>query len=270
MEEGHLRFERGVPNPDAHTGAVTKLVLADKSTSPYAEEMHPLNRHVVLAFLSCMGLGVVFMNFAPVLPKLQVIYGRGSVGLAFLATSIALGHALVQIPAGMIIDALGIKKTLGVSLAVILLSNLLCAYNTEYRLCFDDAFHRRNWYGFCFSGRNQVRVTLFTAPLYRGAVQGVFGASFTVGGVLPFLIMPALFGIDWRLIFVATAAFFVFPLGLLILWGQDIGRGSANKWSDYRPLFSNEIILGLGFSTCRPLRRSHDPVHMVHRLRHSS
>ena len=59
--------------------------------------------------------------------------------------------------------------------------------------------------------------------------------------------MPALFGIDWRLIFVATAAFFVFPLGLLILWGQDIGRGSANKWSDYRPLFSNEIILGLGF-----------------------
>ena len=165
-----------------HTPAREKRVLADRSPSPYAEEMHPLNRHVVLAFLSCMGLGVVFMNFAPVLPKLQVIYGRGSAGLAFLATSIALGHALVQIPAGMIIDALGIKKTLGVSLAVILLSNLLCAYNTEYRLCFDDAFHRRNWYGFCFSGRNQY-ATLFTAPLYRGAVQGVFGASFTVGGV---------------------------------------------------------------------------------------
>ncbi len=77
------------------------------------KEMYPLNRHVVLAFLSCMGLGVVFMNFAPVLPKLQPIYGTGSAGLAFLATSVALGHAVVQVPAGMAIDAIGITRTWG-------------------------------------------------------------------------------------------------------------------------------------------------------------
>ena len=186
------------------------------------------------------------MNFAPVLPSLQVIYGRGSAGLAFLATSIALGHAIVQIPAGMIIDTLGIKKTLGLSLSVILFSNLVCAYHTDYGFVLIMRFVAGTGTGFAFLAGIKY-ATLFTAPRYRGAVQGLFGASFTLGGVLPFLVMPALLRIDWRLIYVATAAFFVFPLSLLMLWGQEIGRGSGNKWSDYRPLFSNEFILALGF-----------------------
>lgn len=223
-----------------------KPVLADKPLSPGMGEISPLNRHVILAFLSCMGLGVVFMNLAPVLPKLQLIYGTSSAGLAFLATSIALGHAIVQIPAGMAIDALGIKKTLRVSLAVILLSNLLCAYHAEYRFVLIMRFVAGMGTGFAFLAGIKY-ATLFTAPRYRGAVQGFFGASFALGGVLPFLVMPALLSIDWRLIYVATAAFFVFPLSLLMLWGRDVGRGSAMKWGDYQPLFRNEIILALGF-----------------------
>jgi predicted MFS family arabinose efflux permease len=210
------------------------------------EKMHPFNRHVVLAFLSCMGLGVVFMNLAPVLPKLQAIYGKGSAGIALLATSIALGHAVVQIPAGMAIDAVGIKRTLGLSLAVILLSNLLCALHEDYRFVLGMRFVAGIGTGFAFLAAIKY-ATLFTATRYRGAVQGIFGASFTLGGIPPFLFVPALLSIDWRLIYVGTAAFFVIPLALLLLWGKAVGRGSGMQWSDYRPLFGNRVILALGF-----------------------
>lgn len=210
------------------------------------EKMHPFNRHVVLAFLSCMGLGVAFMNLAPVLPKLQSIYGRGSAGIALLATSIALGHALVQIPAGMAIDKVGVRRTLGISLALILLSNLLCAYNADYRFVMVMRFVAGMGTGFAFLAAIKY-ATLLSPTRHRGAVQGVFGASFTLGGIPPFLGVPALLSIDWRLIYVATAAFFVIPLALLLLWGKDVGQGSGMRWSDYRPLFGNKNILALGF-----------------------
>ncbi len=117
------------------------------------------------------------------------------------------------------------------SLAVVLLSNLLCAYYTEYRFVVVMRFVAGMGTGFAFLAAIKYAI-LFTATRYRGVVQGVFGASFTLGGVLPFLVIPVLFSIDWRLIYIATAAFFVIPLALLMFWGKDIGSGSAMKWNN--------------------------------------
>ena len=208
-------------------------------------EKSAFNIHVITAFLSCMGLGVVFMNLPPVLPELRTAYGVTYASIGFLVTSLVLAHAAVQIPSGLVTDVIGPKKALLWSLSLILVSTLFCVFNKHYYFVLFLRILGGIGTGFAFiSGMKYA--ALFTPESRRGLVQGIFGGSFSVGGIFPFLLMPMLVQINWKLIYLTTACFFAIPIFLLVLWGKEVRSGTEIKLAQFKPVFKTEAIWMLG------------------------
>ena len=65
--------------------------------------------------LGCLGIGIMFMNIPPVATQFMQLFGVGYSGLSFFLSSLFWTHALAQIPAGLIIDRLGILRSLVIS-----------------------------------------------------------------------------------------------------------------------------------------------------------
>jgi MFS family permease len=199
-----------------------------------------------MAFLSCMGLGVVFMNLPPVLPSLKAAYNVTNASIAFLVTSLVLAHAAVQIPAGLMTDQIGPKKTLIASLGIIFLSTFACVFNNSYTFVLVMRFLSGIGTGFAFNSGLKY-ASIFTAENRRGMMQGIFGGSFSIGGIIPFFLMPFLAGINWKFIYLASSAFFVFPITCLFLWGKEVKSEYIIKLSQFKPVFKSRSIWILGF-----------------------
>ncbi len=204
-----------------------------------------MNRHLYMAFLSCMGLGVVFMNLPPVLPTLKAAYNVTNASIAFLVTSLVLAHAAVQIPSGLITDQIGPKKTLIISLGIIFLSTLACAFNTSYTFVLVMRFLSGFGTGFAFNSGLKY-ASIFTAANRRGMMQGIFGGSFSIGGIIPFFLMPFLADINWKFIYLVSSAFFILPITGFFLWGKEVKSESTIKLSQFKPVFKSRSVWILG------------------------
>jgi nitrate/nitrite transporter NarK len=204
-----------------------------------------INIHVLTAFLSCMGLGVVFMNIPPVLPELKMTYGVTYARIGLLATSIIFAHAAVQIPSGLLTDIIGPKKSLLLSLSLILIANLLCIFNNHFNFVLCMRIISGIGTGFAFLAGMKY-AALYTSEENRGLVQGFFGGAFSIGAILPFLLMPIMVKIDSRLIYLTTAAFFMIPIFCLLIWGVEVHTQSGMRLAHFKPIFKNKDIWMLG------------------------
>lgn len=192
-----------------------------------------------------MGLGVAFVNLPPVLPSLKEFYHTDNARIAFLVSSLVLAHGFVQIPAGMITDSIGVKKTLLMSLALLFFSNLACMFNLDYGFVLTMRLFSGVGTGFAFASGIKY-ASVFTSDRHRGMMQGFFGGSFSIGGVMPFFVMPSLMLIDMRLIFLVTALFYVIPFAMLLIWGKEVKTKSAVKLAHFKPVFQDKAIWVLG------------------------
>jgi nitrate/nitrite transporter NarK len=199
-----------------------------------------------MAFIACMGVGFVFMNLPPIMPSLKTIYGVNNAQIAFLATSVVLAHAGFQIPAGIITDRMGVKRTLILALALIVISSLLCTIDSSYFFVLTMRLLNGVGTGFVFCAGNKYAI-LFTPEKHRGAAQGIFGGSFSLGAVLPFFIMPGLMAIDWKWVYLVTALFLMVPLVSMLIWGKEVKPDSTLRLTQFKFLFLSKIILVLGF-----------------------
>lgn len=192
-----------------------------------------------------MGLGVVFMNIPPVLPELKMTYGVTYARIGLLVTSIIFAHAAVQIPSGLLTDVIGPKKSLLLSLSLLLIANFLCIFNNHFNFVLCMRVLSGIGTGFAFLAGMKY-ATLYTSEENRGLVQGFFGGAFSIGAILPFLLMPIMVKIDWRLIYLTTAAFFVIPIFCLLIWGVEVDSQSGIRMAHFKPIFKNKAIWMLG------------------------
>ena len=204
-----------------------------------------INIHVLTAFLSCMGLGVVFMNIPPVLPELKMAYGVTYARIGLLVASIIFTHAVVQIPSGLLTDIIGPKKTLLLSLSLILIANLLCIFNNQFDFVLCMRVLSGIGTGFAFLSGMKYAAS-YTSEENMGLVQGFFGGAFSIGAILPFLLMPIIVKIDSRLIYLTTAAFFMIPIICLLIWGVEVRSKSRMRLAHFKPVFKNRAIWILG------------------------
>ena len=70
-----------------------------------------MNIQTLFALLVGLTVGIVFMNIPPVLTELMDIYGTTYTQISVLMSALLWTHAAMQIPAGMIVDRLGIRRT---------------------------------------------------------------------------------------------------------------------------------------------------------------
>ena len=167
--------------------------------------------------LGCLGIGIMFMNIPPVATQFMQLFGVGYGGLSFFLSSLFWTHALAQIPAGLIIDRLGILRSL-------VISAILCT------ACSLAPFLAPQGLGLAIVMRLTVGmasamlflaivsvVKILAPPRFLARAQGLQGAAFSFGTMLPYLALPFFGPMGWAASYVMVA---LMPALLLfsLLW----------------------------------------------------
>jgi MFS family permease len=142
--------------------------------------------------------GYLFMSLAPLSGQFMALFGTGYAGLSLFFSALLWAHALVQLPAGLILDRLGIYRGFLIAAVISILANLLpfiapdrLALATALRFCAGLST------GLMFLAG--VKITGMMAPPEKMAqAQGVQGAAFSLGIMLPYVTLPWLGDNAWR------------------------------------------------------------------------
>ena len=148
------------------------------------------------ALISAMG-GYLFMSVAPLSTQFMALFGVGYAGMSLFLSGLLWSHSLVQLPAGLILDKLGVYRGFLIAIIIALVSNLLPFLAPE-NLALATALR---FFGGLSSGvlfLAGVKVTAMMAPPEKIAqAQGIQGAAFSLGTMLPLSlihIFPTLIG----------------------------------------------------------------------------
>jgi len=180
-----------------------------------------MNMQVSLALLSCAAIGMVFMSIPPVLLRFKELFSLTSAEAAFLATSVVASHAIVQIPAGIVTDRLGARRTLIVSLGLIIVSSSLPAIRPSLCLMIFSRLLSGIGTGLAFNSGVKY-ASVHATDSSRAFVQGFFGGAFSLGGIPAYVLMPSLFDINPSLIFATTSLVTAVPFLGLLRFGKEV------------------------------------------------
>lgn len=184
--------------------------------TPVNSPQAAVNRHQIISLIAGMGIGVSFLNLTPVLPMLQQVYGVSNAKMGFLITALVLSHSLVQVPAGVVVDKMGLNRSLALALIIGALGNGLCAINNSYGFVLIMRVMAGLGTGLVFVSGIKL-ATVQAHPSKHLMIQSIFGSLINMGSVIPFFVSPLLAEFGWRPIFLFTAMFFLLPLLLMAL-----------------------------------------------------
>ena len=172
-----------------------------------------VNREIVFALLLGFDLGITFMNLPPALQTLMGVYGVSYVTISVLIGALFWSHALMQMPAGLIADRVGIKRTLVVSLFCVSFGNLLPASLPSLGLAIVGRMIIGVGSGLGFV--TTMKMIVLHGPEGKGgAYQAFFAGSFSFGSILAYMIIPLLMRLGWYWIYILPggASLLLFPL----------------------------------------------------------
>src|SRR5512134_2133319 len=86
-----------------------------------------MNGKMAYAFLMGLLLGFIFLNIPPALDLLMALYGASYTQISILISALLWSHALMQIPAGLITDRLGLRRALVICLTFMAVGGLFPA-----------------------------------------------------------------------------------------------------------------------------------------------
>jgi sugar phosphate permease len=163
-----------------------------------------MHREIVFALLNGLNLGIIIMNLSPVLSELMELYGVSYTQISVLLSALLWPHAAMQLPAGMITDRLGIRRTQLVSLACMGLGNALPAARPVLALAL--AGRMITGLGTGMGWLATLKLLAISAPGGQaGAYQAFFAGCFSLGSILAYLGMPLIVRTRWHWVFLAPA-----------------------------------------------------------------
>jgi MFS family permease len=173
-----------------------------------------MNTILLFAYSAGISLGITFLNIPPALAELQGLYHASYTGMSLLLSAILWSHALLQIPAGIIIDRLGLKRSLLVGLLVMSAGNLFPAAAPSITLSI--AARVLTGFGTGVSFIAVMKLIAVAAPPGRaGRLQAFFAAFFSLGNIVAYLVVPWVVRWGWQWVYLFPAAC---CLALLLLW----------------------------------------------------
>ncbi len=164
-----------------------------------------------------LALGFVFMNIPPAADQFMAMFGVGHGGLAFFLSGLLWAHSLSQIPAGMIVDRLGVLRLLLLATFIggcanlapfLFLDNLVFATVCRFviGLCTGLLF------------LTMLKIIGSLAPdKAMPMAQGVYGGAFGFGTMLPFLVLPWFGESAWFYSYAIGAGIFFLAFALAFL-----------------------------------------------------
>ena len=198
--------------------------------------------------LVSLGLGFTFMNIPPVSRQFMELMGVGYDGLSWLLSGLFWSHAFGQIPAGFIADRCSSWKTAVAGLSICVLANAL-PFLAPSSLALATALRFFLGLGTSLAFMAAMKIMLVLAPGDRlTTIQGFQGASFSLGFVLPYLILPLLGDRAWPWAYILSVALIGTALAATLL----LPRAELIPPREIRPAAEVKKAL-LGILTSRPI-----------------
>jgi MFS family permease len=172
-----------------------------------------MNKNLTFGLFVGISLGFIFMNIPPALDRLMDLYGVSYLRISILISTLFWSHALMQIPAGMIGDRLGMRPTLLSGLCFICLGNLVPILSPHLGSAILGRVITGIGTGLTFVATMKL-IAVFAPNERTGVFLGYFGSSFSLGGILAYLLIPPLIKFHWEWTYATTVGMNLF----LIIW----------------------------------------------------
>jgi MFS family permease len=174
-----------------------------------------MNFKMFFALMTGLSLGVTFLNIPPGMTLLMNLYGVTYTGISILMSALLWSHALLQIPAGVVTDRLGIGKSLMFGVTLMSLGTLGPAASPEFTLALICRVIAGIGTSLCFA--TVMKMIAVYAPDGRvGTYQSFFAGFFSVGNIMSYLLIPKLIPLGWQWVYLVpgTLSLSLLPLSL--------------------------------------------------------
>ncbi len=172
-----------------------------------------MNFKMFFTLMTGLCLGVTFLNLPPGLNLLMDLYGVAYTGMSILMSALLWSHALLQIPAGMVTDRLGIGRSLMFGLTLMSLGTLGPAASPDFTLALICRVIAGIGTSLCFA--TVMKMIAIYAPDGRvGTYQSFFAGFFSVGNIMSYLLIPKLIPFGWQWVYLVPG---ILSLSLLPL-----------------------------------------------------
>jgi fucose permease len=206
-----------------------------------------VNREIFICFLSAVGVGTALLNLTPVLPLLRMHYAASHAEMGILVSSLILSHSFIQLPAGFIVDKIGVQRALSLALTLAFMGNALCVWTQDYGFVLAMRILAGLGTGLIFVAG--IKYAAVSTPVSsRALVQSIFGSLINAGSVLPFFVSPLLIDYGSGLIFLFTSLLFLVPLGFALSWNLKEGKEQDTAVRGKGALFGSPHLWSLGIS----------------------
>jgi nitrate/nitrite transporter NarK len=176
-----------------------------------------MNGKILFSIIMGLNLGIIFMNIPPALDELMIFYNVSYTRISLLISSLLWSHALMQVPAGMITDRWGVRRTLFLSLICMIFGHILPIAFPPLELAILGRVIAGIGTG--LSVASTMKLVALYAPGGRvGTYQAFFGGFFSIGSIVAYLLIPRLLPVGWQWVYIfplMTCFFLLVILGML-------------------------------------------------------
>lgn len=142
-------------------------------------------------------MGFMALCIPPVSDQFMELFGVGYGGLSFFLSAYYWTHSFVQVPAGLIVDRIGVIRSFILCISVSLACALVPFFAPESLAL---AVAARLVLGVCTGAFFLITVKIVkavTPPGQLSRVQGAQGAAFSLGSMVPYLTLPFFGAYGW-------------------------------------------------------------------------
>ena len=195
-----------------------------------------MNPKIVFALFMGLLLGVVFLNIPPSLDILMPLYGASYIQISVLISAILWSHALIQVPAGMLVDRFGIGRSLMISLIFMAVGNLIPTAVPDMKIAIMGRVISGMGTGLSFLAALKL-VALYAPQGRAGAYQAFFGGFFSIGSILAYLLIPEVIVWGWQWTYLVPGIFSILLIPFLLCL-----RLEPKTFGDITPLSITRIV----------------------------
>jgi len=159
-----------------------------------------VNGKVFFSILMGLNLGIIFMTIPPALDTMMTFYGVSYYQISLLISALIWSHALMQVPAGLMTDRLGIRFTLIACLACMIIGHVLPILFSN--LLFAIIGRVIAGIGTGLSVAATMKLIALSVPENRvGTYQAFFGGFFSIGSIIAYVCIPRLLSLGWQSVY---------------------------------------------------------------------
>ncbi len=157
--------------------------------------------------LGSLGIGFSLLNIPPVADRFMDLFGVGHSGLALFLSALLWSHSLAQVPAGVFIDRVGTPRALIVSGTLCVIGGV-GPFLSPHSLALAICMRLIVGVGTAMLFLSLVKaVKILCPPAYITRAQGLQGAAFSCGTMLPYLVLPFFNSGGWAAAYLLGALF---------------------------------------------------------------